>query len=264
MPFTREQIEAIADYLLAAEAERRSVPGLANTHGELTIEEGYEVQDVIIARKLAAGDRQIGWKLGLTSKEKQRAMGVFEPAYGALFGSTMLTEATVPFSKLIHPRIEPEIALVMGEDLVGPDVTPAQAMAAVRWALPALEVIDSRYQDFKFTLPDVIADNTSTAKAAVGSQPVPVDGLDLSTLGVVFLKNGEIITTAAGAAVLGDPAIALALLANQLARRGMRVKAGDLIFTGALTAATHVKPGDVVEARFSALGSISLRVVDGE
>lgn len=263
MALNREQIEAIADHLLEAEASRQAVPGLAHTHAALSLEEGYQVQDVIIARKLARGDRVIGWKLGLTSKEKQRAMGVFEPAYGAMFASTMLPDSDVPFGQLIHPRIEPEIALVMGEDLAGPDVTPARAMAAVRWALPALEVIDSRYQDFKFTLPDVVADNTSTAKAAVGSRPVRAEGLDLSTIGAVFLKNGEIITTAAGAAVLGDPAIALALLANQLVRRGLRLKAGDLVLTGALTAATHVAPGDVVEARFSDLGSVSLRVVEG-
>ena len=261
MALSRDELKAIAEHLLAAEAERREVPSLAQTHGELSLEEAYQVQDEIIARKLAAGDRLIGWKLGLTSREKQKAMGVFEPVYGALFASTLLPECEVNVSELIHPRVEPEIAVVMGEDLEGPDVTPAQALAAVRWVLPALEVIDSRYKDFKFTLPDVVADNTSTARAVTGTRPVPAEGLDLATVGVVFVKNGEMITTAAGAAVLGDPAIALARLANHLARRGQKLKAGQLVFTGALTAATFVAPGDVVEARFSALGSVSLRVV---
>jgi len=252
VPLSQEEIAAIAEHLLRAEAERREVPSLARTHAELSLEEGYQVQEQIIARKLAAGDRLIGWKLGLTSKEKQKAMGVFEPVYGAMFASTMLPEWDVPWGELIHPRIEPEIAVVMGEDLEGPDVTPAQAVAAVRWVLPALEVIDSRYENFKFTWPDVVADNTSTARAAVSTRPVPAAGLDLATIGAVFLKNGEIITTAAGAAVLGDPAIALARLANHLARRGQKLKAGQLVFTGALTAATFVAPGDVVTARFSA------------
>jgi len=261
MALCPDELDAIAEHLLSAEAERREVPSLAQTHGELSLDEGYQVQDEIIARKLKAGDRLIGWKLGLTSKEKQKAMGVFEPVYGALFASTLLPECEVNVSELIHPRVEPEIAVVMGEDLEGPDVTPAQALAALRWVLPALEVIDSRYKDFKFTLPDVVADNASTARAVTGTRPVPAEGLDLATIGVVFLKNGELITTAAGAAVLGDPAIALARLANHLARRGQKLKAGQLVFTGALTAATFVAPGDVVEARFAALGSVSLRVV---
>lgn len=264
MAMSQAEIERIADYLLQAEADRREVPALAETHAVLEMADAYRVQGVLIGRKESAGDRLVGWKLGLTSRAKQKAMGVFAPVYGALLASNLLSQPEVPYRKLIHPRVEPEIALVLGEDLTGPGITPAQALAAVRWALPALEVIDSRYQSFKFTMPDVVADNASTALALVGTKPVPVEALDLPTLGAVFLKNGQVEATAAGAAVLGDPAVALALLANELGQRGLSLKAGQVILSGALTAATPVEPGDLIEARFASLGSLSLCILDTE
>ncbi len=162
-------------------------------------------------------------------------------------------------ASLIHPKAEPEIAIVTGRDLQGPNVTPEQARAAIESACCAMEIIDSRYKDFRFTLTDVIADNTSAARHTISAYRVPAKDLDLRTLGVVFEKNGEVVTTAAGAAILGDPAIGLAWLANKVAEHGESIPAGTVVMTGALTDAIAIAPGDVVRVSIAHLGSLSLR-----
>jgi 2-keto-4-pentenoate hydratase len=162
-------------------------------------------------------------------------------------------------ASLIHPKAEPEIAIVTGRDLQGPGVTPEHARAAIESASCAMEIIDSRYKDFRFTLTDVIADNTSAARHTISAYRVPVKDLDLRTLGVVFEKNGEVVTTAAGAAILGDPAVGLAWLANKVAEHGESIPAGTVVMTGALTDAIAIAPGDVVRVSIAQLGSLSLR-----
>jgi 2-oxo-3-hexenedioate decarboxylase len=165
----------------------------------------------------------------------------------------------LPIASLIHPKAEPEIALVTSRDLRGPGVTAEQARAAIGSALVAMEIIDSRYKNFRFTLPDVVADNTSAARYVVSPYFVPAQGLDLRTLGVVFEKNGQVVTTAAGAAILGDPALGLAWLANKLAEHGESLPAGTFVGAGALTDAIAIAPGDVVRVTIAQLGSLTIR-----
>jgi 2-oxo-3-hexenedioate decarboxylase len=236
------------------------VPKLTDAQPEFSLHDGYEVQWALRARRLSAGRRLSGLKMGLTSRAKMRQMGVESPIYGFLLDEYNLASDTeVSTSALIHPRVEPEIALMTGRDLQGPGCTIAHALASIEFAVPALEIIDSRYADFKFDLPSVVADNASSAFYVVGNVPCSVTNLDLRTLGVVLEKNGEGIAFGAGAAVLGHPAQSLAMLANLLASREQFIPAGTFVMTGGITEAVGAKAGDHFNARIQSMGSVSIR-----
>jgi 2-keto-4-pentenoate hydratase len=223
----------------------------------LTPEAAYEVQDRVIA---ALGGRVEAAKLGLTSKAKQQQMNVNEPSYGWLLeGSRIQPGEALIAADLIQPRAEPEIAFLIGPALEGGSVTSAQVLAATEAVMPAIDVLDSRYAGYSFTLPDVIADNASAARYAVGPS-VPVDGIDLRAVGCVFSKNGELVATAAGAAVLDHPAGAVAWFVRKLAARGRRLEPGTLVLSGALTAAVAVGPGDTVTVEIDRIGALELSV----
>jgi 2-oxo-3-hexenedioate decarboxylase len=198
--------------------------------------------------------------MGLTSRAKMKQMGVETPIYGFLLDEyTVPSDFEIATAQLIHPRIEPEIAFVLRSPLQGPGCTIASALAAVDFVIPAIEVIDSRYADFKFDLASVVADNASSARYIVGGNARRVEELDLRTLGVVVEKNGEGVAFGAGAAVLGHPASSLAMLANLLAEREQVIPAGMFVMTGGITEAIAAKAGDHFTVRFQALGSISVR-----
>lgn len=244
--------------LLAAERERREVDRI-DPEGTVGEEEAYRLQFAGVAEKLAQGESIVGFKTGLTSRAKQRTMGVSQPILGHMFASAIVANgATVETGPLIHPRAEPEIAFRLARDLPGTtDVAAAQAATAT--VMPALEIIDSRYRDFKFGLADVIADNTSAARAILGPEtPVATAG-ELRLVGMAYSKNGEVIATAAGAAILGDPWEALAWLATRAAALGRPLRAGHVVLAGALTDAAFIAPGDVVRVEFDRLGTLDAR-----
>ncbi len=252
---SRVDIAKWADILYDAERRRVPIHRITETEPELTLDEAYEIQDELLARRIADGERLVGAKLGLTSRAKQRDMGIDQPIYGWLTDAMLLApDRALSMSDVIHPRTEPEIALVLGSDLAGPGVTPMDALDATSAACAAMEVIDSRYVDFRFELPDVIADNTSASRFVLGGRRVPAQQHDLSLLGCVLEERGTVVATAAGAAVLGHPAAALAELANHLGRRGKELKAGWVVLTGGLTAAVPVRAGSTVTASFAHLG----------
>jgi 2-oxo-3-hexenedioate decarboxylase len=187
-------------------------------------------------------------------------MGVDTPVFGFLVDEFGVAEgAEVDTKPLIHPKVEPEICFVLQRALRGPGCHVGAVLAATDFVLPGIEVIDSRYRDFKFDLKSVIADNTSAARFVVGGRALPPDALDLRTLGVVLEKNGQIVSLGAGAAVLGHPAAAVAMLANHLGARGQEIPAGSLILSGGVTEAVAVEAGDHVRLRIQDLGSVSLR-----
>lgn len=251
-----------ADTLQAAIRDRTAITRLTDAHPDLTLELGYEVQAELTARRVSAGEKVIGAKLGLTSRAKQVQMNVAEPMYGVLFsGSVHPAGDAVVVSELIHPRVEPEIVLVMAEELRGPGVTAADVLAATRAVGCGLEVIDSRYADFSFTAADVVADNTSEARFVLGPQLVSPDGLDLALIGLMLEADGELVATAAGAATMGHPAEAVAMLANFLGSRGQCIEPGWIILTGGLTAAVPLTPGGHVTATFGHLGAVTVRGV---
>ncbi|HBI04492.1 MAG TPA: 4-oxalocrotonate decarboxylase [Paenibacillaceae bacterium] len=246
-----------------AEKERKEIIRLTEDYPELTVEEGYFIQEQLIARRVAEGNRVVGYKLGLTSKAKQEMIGVYEPSYGVLLDYMQLEEGDpVPYSELIHPRAEPEIAFFLQEDLQGPKVSGVDVLAATKFIFPAIEIIDSRFQNFKLTLPDGIADNSSSARFILGGRPFKISDVDLSLMGMVMTKNGEVETTGAGAAVLGHPASAVAWLANKLHERGEKLNKGQIILSGGITAAIEIKPGDIIQARFDKLGSVTVKCSD--
>lgn len=249
------------DELLAAQRDRREIGPLSANWPEFDETTAYEIQQQLVAR-LGAGEAThvAGLKLGLTSKAKQKQMNIGEPIYGALLASRQVAEGEpLRVADLIHPKAEPEIALVLGRELKGPGVTAAQARDAIAAACVAIEIIDSRFKDYAFGLADCVADNASAARHMISTFRVPAAGLDLRTLGAVFEKNGEVVGTGAGAAVSGDPANGLAWLANKLAAAGRSIAAGTVVMTGSLTDAVALAPGDVVTVTVARLGSLTLR-----
>ncbi|KEF37504.1 4-oxalocrotonate decarboxylase [Schinkia azotoformans MEV2011] len=261
---TQEQIKQIATYLQDAEYEKREVVKVtASIKPDLTFDEAYLVQEEIVRMKLAEGKKIVGPKMGLTSYAKMKQMGVDEPIYGYVFDYMLIDNGgQVKLSDVIHPKVEAEIAFVMGEDVEGPGVTGAQVLAATEYVLPALEVIDSRYENFNFTFPDVVADNASTSRVVFGTALKKPDQFDLELVGTTITINGEIKELGAGAAVLGHPANSVAMLANMLARKGEKVKKGDIILTGGITGAVMLSKGDVVSGKFDGLGEVTFTVVE--
>jgi 2-oxo-3-hexenedioate decarboxylase len=255
--------DAALAQLFAAAKERREIESLADSWPDLDEQTAYAIQKRLVAKHVEdEATRVIGIKLGLTSAAKQKQMSVDRPIYGELLDSRMIGEGEgLAIASLIHPKAEPEIAVTIERELRGPGVTSDQARRAIGSAFCAMEIIDSRYKNFRFTFTDVIADNTSAARFTMSTYRVPAAQLDLRTLGAVFEKNGEVVSTAAGAAILGDPANGIAWLANKLAERGESIPAGALIMTGALTDAVSIAPGDVVRVSIAQLGSLVLRCV---
>lgn len=248
-----------ATALLEAEDSRSARDPLSDEWPDLDLSTGYAVQDETLARRLARGQTLVGVKLGLTSRAKQQRMGISSPLTAWLTDAMVLPAgAPVPRGQLIHPRAEPEIVFVLGERLRGPGVTAASAMRAVERVYGGIEIIDSRYRNFRFTLPDVVADNASSGAFVTGPVGLLPQGLDLSLEACLLEVDGRVVDSATGAAVQGHPAEALALAANSLATRGLALEPGWTVLTGGMTDAVHVEAGARVAVHFTSLGSLVL------
>ncbi|HUN94521.1 MAG TPA: 2-oxo-3-hexenedioate decarboxylase [Burkholderiaceae bacterium] len=253
-------VEALAGRVEVAQLGARAMPKLTDDFPGMTLGDGYAVQRALLARWRAQGRRQVGWKAGLTSKAKMDQMGVRVPTIGFLLADMARPESSaVRTDELIHPRVECELAFVTKKELAGPDCTRDDVLAATDFVQPAIEIIDSRYAGFKFDLPSVVADNSSSARYVTGGRPCLARDLDLATLGVVLEKNGEPQAIAATAAVMEHPANAVALVVKVLHELGETLPAGSLVLAGGITEAIPVKAGDFVGARFQSLGSVGLR-----
>lgn len=262
MKLDQATILKLAEYLENCELNAKDTPKITDDHPEMDWEDAYAIQDEIKRRKIARGTKIVGLKCGLTSYAKMKQMGVDSPCFGFVTDYGSIPDGgEVKCAELIHPKVEPEIAFITKKPLKGPGCHIGAVLAATDFVMPGIEVIDSRYRDFKFDLKSVIADNTSASRFVVGGRGVPADQVDLRTLGVVMEKNGEIVALASGAAVLGHPAAAVAALANHLGARGEEIPAGTLILSGGVTEAVAVKPGDNVTLRVQHLGSIGLKFV---
>jgi 2-keto-4-pentenoate hydratase len=257
--------EEIAGALLGAYSSREPVEPLTGQYDDLTLEDAYQIQLLQVGRWLAEGARVKGHKVGLTSAAMQRQMGVDSPDYGHLLDRMFwLEHEPIPASRFVQPRVEPEVAFVLARPLQGPGVTVADAIAAVGYVLPALELIDSRIRDWKIGLADTIADNASSGGVVLGSTPSTLSAIDLRLSGCNLHKNGELAGTGAGGAVLGSPLISLVWLANTLGARGVTLEAGHVILPGSITASIPVGAGEVVTATFAGLGSVTARFVSEE
>ncbi len=262
MNLSAATIAQLAEHLDNCHRNAQDTPKITDAHPDMDWDDAYAIQDAILARHLGRGARVIGLKAGLTSHAKMKQMGVETPVFGFLVDEySVLEGAEVKVSELIHPKVEPEIAFVLKHALRGPGCHIGAVLAATDFVMPGIEVIDSRYRDFKFDLKSVVADNTSASRFVVGGQPLRPNELDLRTVGVVLEKNGEPVALGAGAAVLGHPAAAIAMLANHLGARGQEIPAGSLILSGGITEAVAVAAGDNVCLRVQGMGSVSLRFV---
>jgi 2-oxo-3-hexenedioate decarboxylase len=260
MKLDQATIIGLAEHLEKCELEARDTTKITDEYPDMDWDDAYAIQDEIRRRKIARGSRIVGLKAGLTSYAKMKQMGVETPCFGFLADYFAVPEGgACKISELIHPKVEPEIAFVTKRALKGPGCHIGTVLAATDFVMPGIEVIDSRYRDFKFDLKSVIADNTSAVRFVVGGNPVAVSDVDLRTVGIVLEKNGEPVAFGAGAAVLGHPAAAIAALANHLGQRGQEIPAGSLILSGGITEAIPVQAGDCVTLRMQGMGSVGLR-----
>ena len=254
------QIKALAEKLLAAEKDRRPISPLTDAETLLTVEEAYRVQLRVVELKKSSGQIVIGRKIGITSLAMQAMLGVEEPDYGHILNGMVVMEGEkISTADLIQPRIEGEITFVLKEELKGPGVTLTDVIRCSEGVIPSLEIIDSRITDWKIKLADTVADNASSARIVLGGKITPLLGLDLRTVGMTLEKNGEVVATATGAAVLGNPSHAVAWLANKLAVFGISLRKGEVILSGSLTAAVPVTGGDFIRADFGLLGDVKIK-----
>ena len=255
-------IEKLAEHLENAELQAYEVTKITDDYPNMTFTDATDVQWEIRRRKMSRGHKVVGMKMGLTSWAKMKQMGVEMPCYGFLADYFSLPDgAQVPFDELIHPKVEAEIAFVTNKELSGKNLTVEEVLAATELVVPAVEIIDSRYKDFKFDLTSVQADNSSSTRFVVGSHAAKPEDFDWSTIGVVMQKNGEIIELGAGAAVLDHPAASVAMLATMLAERDEVIPAGTFIMTGGITAAVLVEKGDSIVVRYQGLGAVTMKFV---
>ncbi|CAN5819067.1 fumarylacetoacetate hydrolase family protein [soil metagenome] len=250
-------VDRAATELLDAQDTPAARGPLSDDWQDLDLRTAYAIQDETLCRRVERGEHVVGIKLGLTSRAKQQRMGISSPLVAWLTDAmTLPAGAPVPGDELIHPRAEPELVFVMKERLAGPGVTALRAMSAVGRVHAGIEIIDSRYRDFRFTLPDVVADNASSARYSTGSIGLAPEQLDLALEACLVEVDGVIVDSATGSAVQGHPAEALALAANTLAERGLAIEPGWIVFTGGMTDAVPVGPGTAVRVHFSHLGSL--------
>ncbi|GAA4707621.1 2-keto-4-pentenoate hydratase [Brevibacillus fulvus] len=254
-----EKVKTYARLLEMAMEKREAVAPLTSADPAFTIQEAYQVQLETITQRVEAGRRIVGKKIGLTSLAMQTLLQVDQPDYGHLLDDMAVENGgVIPFSRVLQPRVEAEIAFVLKQELIGPRVTALDVLLATEYVLPALEIVDSRIADWKIKLADTIADNASSGLFVLGGKPVKPDAVDLPQIGMVLYKNGEMMNTGVGAAALGDPAVCVAWLANKLFEYGITLKAGEVILSGALSAAIDAKPGDQFRARLAHLGEVSV------
>jgi 2-oxo-3-hexenedioate decarboxylase len=253
-------IAALAQQLEQAELSATPLDKITNQYPELGLEDAYAIQDAIRMAKALRGIGVDGLKMGLTSAAKIQQMGVTEPIHGFLNAEQgHASGSDIDIGRMIHPRVEAEIGFVLDRPLQGPGCHIGDVLAATAYVVAAVEIIDSRYRDFRFDVASVVADNTSAAGYVLGERRVPALGLDLKHLGIVLRKNGQVAATASGAAVLGHPAASVAMLANMLGVRGRAIPAGVLILSGGATEAVPVSAGDQISVDVQSLGSVAAR-----
>jgi 2-keto-4-pentenoate hydratase len=258
----REHADRLAEALYVARRTGVPIAPLTDADPGLTVADAYAVQQGLVARLLADGDRVVGYKLGLTSLPMQQMLGVDSPDFAPVLASHVHADgAEVAAGEFIAPRLEAEIAFVLGEDLSGPDATAVDALRATSGVVAAMELVDSRIADWRITLADTVADLASSGAIVLSGRVVQLSEIDVRLVGMVFTRDGEVIATGAGAAALGNPAQAVAWLANTLHPLGESLRAGQVVMTGSLHAAVDIAPGQTYRADFDRLGPVTLRIV---
>jgi 2-keto-4-pentenoate hydratase len=248
--------------LRAARSQRQPIARISESYGISEPDAAYAVAEINTAARLAEGARIVGMKVGLTSKAVQQQLGVTQPDFGVLFDDMeCLNGQDILMARLIQPKVEAEVAFVMGRDLNSPAPSYAEFLASLAYALPAIEIVDSAIVDWKITLVDTVADNASCGLYVLGDQPVAIGQYSLAELGMTLLKNGETVSVGTGAACLGHPLRAAYWLACTMRLQGRALKAGQVILSGALGPMVPVAAGDLVQVQIGALGCVTCRMV---
>jgi 2-keto-4-pentenoate hydratase len=259
MRWPADCIDTMSTNLIEAERSRRPLPSASGRYPDFDHAMAYAVQLRTLETKLAGGASIIGAKAAFTNKVVQKEYGVDEPVSGFLLDRGLCRDgAEIPFDNLIEARVEAEIAFVMAGDLAGPGASSARALNAVAGIMPAIEVVDCRFANWKVRAVDVAADNACSGHVVLGGGMFPAQGIDLRLLGVIMERNGEVVSTGAGAAALGNPIEVLAWVANNLGKLGRGLRAGDVVIAGTLVRAEQVKRGHRFRATFDRLGAVSV------
>jgi len=258
-----QRIRRHGDELYTALRERRTVPPLTEREADITITDAYHISKHMVDRRISDGETIVGKKTGVTGLPVQRMLGVHQPDFGYLTDRMQYADgAEMPISReLIQPRAEGEIAFLLATDLQGPGVTNADVFAATEWVVPCFEVVDSRIDDWKIKIADTVADNASSGLFVLGNDRARPDGIDFFSCGMVVEKNGEILSTGAGAAAMGSPVTCVAWLANTLGELGVGLKAGEVILSGSLVPLEPVVAGDEMKVTIAGIGTASVRFV---
>jgi 2-oxopent-4-enoate/cis-2-oxohex-4-enoate hydratase len=255
-------INSLGDELYAAVKDCRVLEPLTSRHTDLTINDAYRIQQRLNARRIEAGERVIGKKIGVTSQVVMDMLGVYQPDFGMLTDAMLYKEGEgIPVASLIQPKAEGEIAFVLKHDLRGPGVTAADVLAATEGVMACFEIVDSRIRDWKIRIEDTVADNASCGAFVLGDRMVDPREVDLVDCAMRLEKNGEVVTTGTGAAALGNPLEAVAWLANMLGRLNEPLRAGEVVLSGSLAAMVPVAAGDSLNVSIDGIGSCSIRFV---
>ena len=252
--------EKLSEMLYEALKNQTPMDIISEIDSKVTVDDAYDIQLLNVKRSLEDGQIISGKKIGLTSKGMQKLLGITEPDYGHLYASTEVKNGgTVDMNtQAIRPKVEGEVAFILKDDLNGPGVTLDDVYKATDYVCASIEIVDSRIRDWKIKLVDTIADNGSSSLYLLGDKKVKVDSVSLSDIEMTIYKNGEVVNSGTGKEVLGNPAISVAWLANKLCEYGVTLKKGEVILSGAITAAPEAFKGDVFECVFSELGSVKV------
>src|SRR4051812_17532100 len=253
------RIQHLYELLQQAEAKKKSITPLTDIYPDLSVKDAYQVQLRAIEQKVQEGQRIVGKKIGLTSVAMQELLGVDQPDYGHLLDSMEIkNNGMIHLDHLFQPKIEGEIAFILCKDLSGPFVTVEDVIDATGYIAPALEIVDSRITDWKIALADTVADNASSGLFVIGEERFSLKDINLPSIKMNLFKNGKRINTGYGSDVLGHPAKCVAWLANKLSQYNVELKAGEVILSGALSAAVAAEKGDCFTAEFSHIGKVEV------
>jgi 2-oxo-hept-3-ene-1,7-dioate hydratase len=249
------------DILITAEKNRKQAVQLSKTFPDITLEDSYAISTEVANRKIAGGAKLIGHKVGLTSKAMQRSSQIDEPDYGHLLDGMMIPDgAKIPHSAFCRPRVEVELAFVLGQRLIGPGVGLTDVLRATEYVIPAMEIVDARLLDPR-KIVDTVADNGAAAGIVVGGRPVGPRDVDLRWVGGIMYKNSEIEETGIAAGVLGHPALGVAWLANKLGQHGVALEPGHLVLAGSFTRVVFAEKGDTLHGDFGPLGGLAIQFI---
>ncbi|WP_026690942.1 2-keto-4-pentenoate hydratase [Alteribacter aurantiacus] len=253
-------LREIARHIDEHQQQGKEMDKVTLSNPSLNVEDAYQIQRMCIEEAENRGNKVIGWKMGLTSVAKQKMVGVDEPIYGRLTSEMEMDTSSLSMEGLIHPKVEPELAFILKKDLKGDHIKPRDVWMATECVLPAIEVIDSRYRNFSFTLEDVVADNASSTKFLLGDQAYSPYEKSWDQMGVTIIKNGEVQHEGVGSDVLGHPVRSVAELVNMLHKEDIGLKAGMVVLAGGFTEAVNVEEGDEVVVHYEGLCNLSMSI----